>query len=449
MEPNPNQATLPRHIAVPARRRIIPVTAAQLPARPRPECAPYSHARRRHGLRIGAYFYPQTIADRDLSRLPDGACFHWNETREVGRARPRFDGHDQPRTYTIDDGTTMEWDDTDPDAMHQQVRLAQAHGVDFFVFDSYIGTRNRIPVREMTAPVDAFLQNPGSMRFALMFVLESPRVRLPFSAHAEPEHGRPYDICEATALAIRDEARRRWQHPSYVTLAGRPVVLVMANSHQLASPQMPRLLAVLRETQEPRPFVILILRRISDLPLIHSLAPDAVTGYAYLPDFSSGAEPLQSYPDRVEQVGREWEWIQAHLPVPFLPPAVCGWDATPRGDRDMAWETASAHSIYPHVPVLHGSTPEAFARMLDRAAAFTASHTRNPWRDDGLVLVTAWNEIGEGCALLPRVLPGNPCDTGFLEALTEKDGDSPATQHPSTSTASSPSTPHFPTDTRS
>jgi len=74
---------------------------------------------------------------------------------------------------------------------------------------------------------------------------------------------------------------------------------------------------------------------------------------------------------------------------------------------------------------------------------------KGPWRDDGLVLVTAWNEIGEGCALLPRVLPGNPCDTGFLEALTEKDGDSPATQHPSTSTSSSPSTPHFPSDTRS
>ena len=406
-----------RRILIPPRRRVVPARAAQLPAHPRRDCVPLpSPRRRRRGLRTGAFFYPQT-SDRDLSRLPAGTPFQWNESQEVQRACPLFSGHDQPRTYTIDDGSTTTWDDADPGVMRQQVRLAESHGLDFFVFDSYVGTRNGLVVREMSKPVDAFLENPGSLKLAQMFVLESPRVRLPFASNLEPEPGRPYDLCRATALEIRKEALLRWQHPFYLTLGGRPVVLIMANSAQIKEPAMVDVLEVIRGDRAPHPFVILILRRLEDLDPVQALKPDGVTGYAYLPDFGSHAEPIQDYDARVAAVGREWEMIQDRLHVPFLPPAVCGWDASPRGRRDLDWTTASAQRVYPFVPVVQGACPDAFATMLDRAAEFTEWSTRNHWDDEGILLVTAWNEIGEGCALLPRVLPGNQLDDGWLRAL--------------------------------
>ena len=56
----------------------------------------------------------------------------WTEWEVVKCARPRFDGHDQPKLPV--------WgyaDESDPNVMELKIRTAKEYGIDGFIFDTY------------------------------------------------------------------------------------------------------------------------------------------------------------------------------------------------------------------------------------------------------------------------------------------------------------------------
>jgi hypothetical protein len=369
----------------------------------------------RGAVRLGAYFYPQSVAGRDMRGRSDVPYF-WNESAMVQYATPLFRGHDQPRIYTIDGGRTTIWDDSSPESVERQRDLAADAGVDFFIFDTYAGCRAGRPTRELSAAVGHFASLNPRMSYALMAVLDGPRQRLPFSStDGWPEAGRAYDLSAATAGEIAGALAPHASRPNYVRHDGRPCLWVMGSGRQVSDPAFPGFIDTLRAECERRSgtmtYVLGVVRNTGDALVAATRGFDALTGYAYLPDFSPQAEPIQDYLERLAAVMYDWDEIAAVAAVPWVPPAVVGWDASPRGRPGVDWPHVARTRAYPYAPVIHGGTAVAFAEMLRRCAAFV-EQSRGP----GLLPITAWNEVGEGCALLPRVR-GGVVDDSYLNAV--------------------------------
>jgi hypothetical protein len=90
-----------------------------------------------------------------------------------------------------------------------------------------------------------------------------------------------------------------------------------------------------------------------------------------------------------------------------------GWDASPRGERGYTLE--EANGVHPYTPIAIGDTPDAVGDMLQKAIDFTKKYT--DVLEQRLVTMFAWNEIGEGATLLPRVREGGIMDLSYLQAV--------------------------------
>ena len=77
-------------------------------------------------VRVAAYVYSgwHPIPERDKSFHP--GFTEWELLRDC---RPWFEGHAQPRVPLLG-----EYDDRDPEAVGQRVRLATAHGIDALIY---------------------------------------------------------------------------------------------------------------------------------------------------------------------------------------------------------------------------------------------------------------------------------------------------------------------------
>jgi len=151
----------------------------------------------RHKIPVGAYFYPLTIKDKvRQKRACELGASLVDETKLIQEAEPLFPGHDMPRVHCLGDAKITTWDDTEPSAMAMQAELANSHGIKFWVFDTFVGSLNGAPVRELTKPLDqAFLKVKESdgMKFAIMAVMGRPRVVLPMpKVESYEEPGRYY-----------------------------------------------------------------------------------------------------------------------------------------------------------------------------------------------------------------------------------------------------------------
>ncbi len=130
---------------------------------------------------VGAYFYPFTATCPVVAERAAAIGYPlFDETEAVKHAQPRFPGHEQPRTFCLGDPGVTNWDNADPAAMATQIGLAEDMGLSFFVFDSYGGARDGKVRREYEPPIDTFIQSPrSSLRFAVMWCIEAPRILLP------------------------------------------------------------------------------------------------------------------------------------------------------------------------------------------------------------------------------------------------------------------------------
>ncbi|MDR1381838.1 MAG: glycoside hydrolase family 99-like domain-containing protein, partial [Tannerella sp.] len=84
-------------------------------------------------ITVACYYFPD-YHTRDTTDLPISRQHfdNWSEWELVKNAKPRFEGHDQPKIplwgYT---------DEKDPEVMEQKISAAAAHGIDVFIFDWY------------------------------------------------------------------------------------------------------------------------------------------------------------------------------------------------------------------------------------------------------------------------------------------------------------------------
>mgnify|MGYP001588082231 CR=1 FL=1 len=375
-------------------------------------------------IKLGAYFYPLTtscsIRNKSSSRLGHKPV---DEINLAQNAQPRFQGHSQPKLYCLGEKNWVHWDDADLSAMDRQVGLAKDHKLDFFLFDSYMGKKNGHFVQEMNSPLDsAFLslEESKNFKFALMLVLSSPRSILPVPRIKNfEESNREYEINKDVARQIVDICMQKyWQRQNYFTIDGRPYISLFVSDFSASGERRSYFRLLIQEilTYSHRryrinPYLVGVVRKIYAARDLVSAGVHALTGYAYLPDFGPEVLPLQDYQKLVLKRKREWRQIKDEAKISFVPPAVVGWDASPRGEANFSLKEIAGY--YPFTPIVVNGSPEKFEGMLRESLLFTEKTIQEKERYG---IICSWNEITEGSALLPTI-QGGRIDYGYLKAV--------------------------------
>jgi hypothetical protein len=375
-----------------------------------------------------AYFYPLSTAcpERQLRAEENGYVLA-DETQLCQDAEPLYEGHNQPVTYCLGNVALKNWDDADPEAMERQIDLATSNGLDGFIFDTYLGQKQGKKVYEMGSVLDdAFLGTSASngMEFALMSVLGSPRVVLPVpKTKGFEEKGRYYDPTKGTVEEIIDHsARNYWDRDNYIRIGDRPYLSVFTSDMRTANGEdsdalsLPDTIEYMKEYSVRaygiEPYIAGVCLKAKHAKPLFERGADAMTGYAFLPNFGADSEPVQDYASLLRERMADWDAITQQIDKPYVPPVVVGWDASPRGINGSRIEDVSG--TYPFTPIVEGSNSERFSDMLRAQRAFVAS---NVPEEERYTPITAWNEVTEGAALLPKVDENGALDKSYLDAV--------------------------------
>jgi glycosyl transferase family WbsX len=288
------------------------------------------------------------------------------------------------------------WSDKSPTTMQEQLRWAAMYGIGFFVFDWYFDAG-----RSSDPNVNQALRNYHSLRdhagiqSALLYVNSRGRA-------GQDDFVVPRSRWRAT---VEQWVTQDFVRKDYLRIAGKPVLFVFdANglSRELGGDRgVQRAFAVLNRVAHahglPGVFVVggvyvdhgFDWARLSDLLLREHY--DALTQYAYpaAPRVRVGARPFGQLVAAAESIWSRFAAVRA----PFIPDVMAGWDPRPwneRVDGRLFWFRRS---------------PSLFGEFVRDAVRWSGANPRATVRRGGrpLILVEAWNELGEGSYIVPTV----------------------------------------------
>lgn len=365
-----------------------------------------------------AYYFPDWHRDpRNAAWFGDG----WTEWELLKAARPRFEGHRQPRVPLL--GYR---DETDPAVAASDLELAAAHGIDGFLFDYYWYDDGPY----LSGALDnGFLgaANSSRLRFALMWANHQLVDIFPDRGGAAPgllkDGALDRRSFEAMAAYVID---RYFSRPNYLTVDGRPwfTVYDVANFIDgLGGVEEAReALDWFRERVRSAGFPGLHLDAVlwssaviptsAESPLVvdwvRALGFDSGTSYVWVHhhDVGGSSFPTASVAELRESAFAEYERYAGLLDVDFHPNVTVGWDPSPRTDQSLEY----LNGRYPWTSVWD-QDPAEFAASVRQAAEFVERwKPRYP-----VITVNAWNEWTEGSYLLPDTTHR----LGYLEAIRD------------------------------
>lgn len=356
--------------------------------------------------RIAAYVYPgwHPTPERDRAFHPG-----FTEWELVRACRPRFEGHAQPRLPLLGP-----YDDRDPAAVGERVRLAVRHGVDVLVHGFFWCRGKRVFEQALE---QGFLGSPEGRRvpYALMWANRMPRRVLPVRRADLP-------VIEAERLVSSDVedfvrllstlAEEHFTRPNYLRLQGAAYLSIYDSTHFVRELGLAQARLAIRSARERlraaglgELHLAAIEPNLEVIGELRTLGFDSVTHYVHLPDWKGPF--LQDYAERARASAAEWPRFARASALPYFPSVATGWDASPRG-ADFG---DTRPDRYPWSPVVVGEHPERFHEALARALR----HARGSALDEPLVFVASLNEWSEGHHLEPDTRFG----LGWLEALRD------------------------------
>jgi lipopolysaccharide biosynthesis protein len=343
--------------------------------------------------RVVAFYLPQYHPIPENDRWWGEGFTDWTNVR---RARPLFEGHDQPKIPT----TLGYYDLRDVDRHHAQAALARANGVAGFCYYAYwFGGR-----RLLERPLDLVASNPDlAMPYAICWANEPWSRRWDGSESEilmEQRHSPERD-----AAFIEDHATHL-ADPRYLRVGGRPLLLIY-RAELLADPR--RTTDMLRERAMRLGLGDLFLGMVQSFgswdpigygcdaavefpPHPHNLGLDArATAYRTPRNHAESRVWAPAYEDLIRvMLSRpvpQFTWFRTVMP---------GWDNTPRrGRRGIVYV---------------GATPAVFRQWLEEVLRGTYLFGRPGER---LVFINGWNEWAEGAYLEPDASHGD----AFLRAV--------------------------------
>jgi Glycosyltransferase WbsX len=304
-------------------------------------------------------------------------------------------------------------DSAAPAAMEQEAELADAYGVDAFIFNYYFDGASA----QLDLPLKTFSAHKRRLSFALNICCHLPKHVLPYGLGEGESSVTTWLTEEQFAQLGRIAWEKYISRPNYLTVDGLALVAfyhVGALLNAYGRDGLKRRMQAFRTAVRNSGTECCLVGLASVMGAWRSglvdpgrLPFDAYSCYVALPDFGAD-EPVQ----RFEEVAGKWlasmKDISASTDSPLFPCVGAGWNATARGE--LGYDPGADGLRFPYHPVVVGDTPEAFERYLRNAAHIALGDRRNP---AGLVFLGPWNEWSEGCYLLPDTRFGY----GKLEAI--------------------------------
>jgi Glycosyltransferase WbsX len=280
------------------------------------------------------------------------------------------------------------WYDDSQAQVDKAIDQAADSGIDFFAFDWYDIARSPYATdKTLNEGLDFYRtsRERHRLKYCLVFVDFPPFM---------PRAGAWPHLVDTWITGY-------FRQPDYVRVDGKPLFIVFSPEHMRTifggSAGVRKALDVLRARARARglPGVTIAVAatvapqanpiRVQELIAEHY---DAATGYNY---HAMGGERYRvpvPYARLVAENVAMWNRVAARLRIPYIPVITSGWD-----QRFSAREQDTA-IIY------DGRTPRALACYAVLARHWIDTHLAHTTRER-LVLLYAWNEIGEGGAIIP------------------------------------------------
>jgi len=321
----------------------------------------------------------------------------FTEWRNVGKARPAFYTHNQPRIPE----ELGYYDLRMPTVMENQASMAEQYGLTAFAFYHYWFSGQQ----KLTLPINSFIENDNiDFKYLLCWANENwtrswDGLNRDVLLKQNYEQGWARKYASDTAVYLKSE--------KYYRRNGKPILLIYNVS---AIPDCKDSMHLLRETYKGL--------GVGDIEVIgvrfYNVEDDAelygIDGFSEFPphrldfigadreilpgiadDFEGNVFSYEAVADsRIDQIGRGQN---THLEMGVM----CGWDNSARRSRNP--------------DIFHGATPGLFRKWFK--AAYDESVRKSADGRNAMLFINAWNEWAEGAYLEPDLKYGR----AFLEAV--------------------------------
>ena len=357
---------------------------------------------------IAAFIWPSYTGDEPRSRIfwQEG----YGEWQTVKAMKPMYPGHEWPRKPL--------WgyvNEADPYVMEMEINAAADHGVNVFIYDWY-WYDNRPFLEQCLDNGYLRAKNNDRVKFYLMW---ANHTATSLWDKRTAELNTPIWNGDVTRdvfdTIVHRTIEKYFSHPSYYKIDGKPVYMIydLANLvNGLGGIKNTRkALEYFREETVKAGFpgleLQLTLRGQSycnttgldpafegnTVSAIHEVGFDSVVHYQFVHFANMGRD----YGEILDDVKREWDYIDRNFKIPYYPHVSVGWDANPRFNSLKG-------------NVCKGNTPEAVRKAFEMAKEYVDTHSslKAP-----LITVNSWNEWTETSYLEPDDLYGY----GYLDVI--------------------------------
>lgn len=366
-------------------------------------------------IEVAAYYFPNYHYDKKVQAWHGE---NWNEWELVKNAKPRFEGHMQPRIPL--------WgyeNEADPQVMEKKIKAAADHGLSAFIFDWYWHKEGPF--------LDACLEegylkakNNQDLKFAIMWANHDWLEIHPATRYQPYPTRLTGAVSEDVFIQATDHMIKTYfNHPSYWKVDGKlyfSIYEMMSLVKGLGGLENTRrVLGEFRKRVRDAGLGGLHLNAvvwgIETLPtentltdpneIIKYLGVDSVTSYVWVHHI-----PFTHFPDTPYQEIRavckqEHERLTKEYALPYFPNVTVGWDSTPRTVQTDRFDEIG----YPYYPVYVGNTPQEFEKALQDMKEFLEKGMTKP----AICTINAWNEWTEGSYLEPDTVNR----MGYLEVI--------------------------------
>ena len=365
-------------------------------------------------VEVGVFYFGNYHVD------PRNEAHHgkgWTEWEYVKGAKPRFEGHRQPKVPL--------WgylDEANPKDMAKKIDAAADHGVDAFIFDWYWYDG---PFLNRT--IDEGLKgapNRNRIKYALMWANHEWLSLKP----ALPRKPRPIlypgGVTPAEFDRVCDHVIERYmKDPNYWKIDGRPYFQIYdldwlnckLGGFEGTKAALNRFRAKVKAAGFPDLHLAIVCwsnAHIKDGPKnpaehVKALGFDSATSYVWV-HHARLPKRETDYNLVCEKYLAAWDRMAKELSIPYWPNLSMGWDSNPRADQTCAWTPRGG---YPFSNVIVNNTPANFRKAAERIKARLDADPSLP----RFVTVNSWNEWTEGSYIEPDVENG----LQYLEAIRD------------------------------
>ena len=369
----------------------------------------------RERTQVAVYYFPNYHPGDPRNTQLKGAG--WSEWELVKAAKPRFAGHEQPKTPL--------WgykDESDPKVMAQKIEAAADNGVDAFIFDWYYYEDGPFLNRCLDQGY-LHAQNRKKVKFALMWANHDWTDIHPYT------QGTPYKVLYPGKVSSGqfdkccDHVIQDYFHqPSYWKVDGKPYfsfydlskLLENFGSVEATRVALDRFREKAKASGLPgihlnavawgQPILPGEKTPLNIVQLIRQLGFDSVTSYVWIHHVPLN-EQQTDYRKVRDAYNAYWDQAQTMYGLPFYPNVSMGWDSSPRARQ----EDPFGNTGYPFTNTISGNTPEQFREALEIARHRLNAQPTGP----RILTINSWNEWTEGSYIEPDTVHGMK----YLEAI--------------------------------